>query len=1195
MNHYAYYGLKCEDDDYAYTKAIPDISFCGGVDLTFSCDIYYKNGYSGYIFYQEDSVWLEVKNGYMSWKNAKNFEVKSNVIDSPLIENAWNHADIVYKGDKLLLYVNRCCVDEMTIKTESIISSNKYIYGHYYPGYIRNIRMADYAFTEDEIIKQSGQTTINVDRLLLYLPFDEAQAEDKGKYKLPLICKGLANCVSLVSALAFEKQGFVALQNSSINPGDKNLPEFSIALRVFLYPQKADNIILFQNQGEREKRDDFVVHLQMNSDKSYLTLELGDFSYQGKNIELVYFEWQSICITVKEKKISCFVNGVLLEMIEMDSVYNRSSEAKWFLGNCNIEEVAFRGAIDYFAVYNKSLEIEYVKKIVEVEPYLYDDNICSLYLFHGESNQDLLGKGVLTYCDVQIKLIEGTVSEKKISNFQFRTNDVFLGNELEAWETDLVLQLCGGVMAAATGLSLAESIPACVQQALVEDIVMMPEAQKLFMSYDKMNTKDITELCGKIMNKPKLKNAIFTAALGGTASSVTILSNEKLMELEILLGTALFVTYFTKIVEKIKDKKKPKNPPYVPFPIPQYGYAVNLQSVQFCNTDRGSIPLRMNFKEKQILPEWAAKKADAAVVAYLAKKQVPVIEIVFSYIPAKDQTSANVSLKGKSDILGEFETEQVTCTSAGEYTVKAELKDFGINETSELGLYSDIIKWSYNSVVGIDTFCNSVSIDIHIIKNEPLAPWSTTDKEHYLTVELLNTIADIKKKTKQKIVDITFFMKAFYEYTHMDNRVRFSTTDRYSAISDESCTDISVQNELICTALISGNEQFGSLDICSICKYLAAMEGFDIQIIGFYGFEYPIYGKSATTIGSCGIWLNPVEAFGVDVTNQITRHYVLGLVESEETEDIKVFDLMLNLKADKEYIQNIAISSYQKKLGASDDAMGLGFIGYYLVEEKNITPLQIVFDEDDKLFAKSTRRDFKQYVRDQYYFPQNLACCHRLSYAVMEEILIDTFNFLGYEESFTKENKDEVLKCLRDAFYEDDTYVNLDANNKIELINHINILLSIQKGDLEDAENCVNIGKRLSMVMYCLNSIEMNLKAGYANWNSSIGVGYDPSDYAMVFDIGSQRYMADQLGNIQQVRSDIPIGIHLVNDIDKRILSKISHIEDVLEKKYVYIYTANRLLGINNRLVSIPYVYSSNNQFAFPKRSLRCMIYDYYL
>lgn len=1201
MNHYAYYGLKCEDADFAYSKPVDGLSFCGADQFTFSCDFYFEKCFSGSLFSQEESVVCEVKNNFVQWRSQNGNTVKSDSLSSPLLEQAWNHIDVVSSGDNLILYINRMQADTAVPKRDKICSEANYQFGQYYPGYLRNVRIADFSFSQEDVLAYSAATTLPPERLLLYIPFDTADVCDQGKYHLPVICIGLARSTSLIQALYFERPGFASIQHSTINPGSAALPEFSIATRVFLYPKNAESIMLFCNWATQEE-DLLAIRLNMTMECAYLTMQIGNTTYLENQIAIPYFQWVDLCTTVKDHQVCCYVNGVQSKVLTLSQKYVRAGDAQIILGDHSMESGKFFcGAMDYFAVYEKALTAEYVQQIASMEPYLFDDGICSLFLLHGESSQDLVGNGILTLGNVEISMMEGTVAERTIAALEYRYNDRFSGNELEKWETELVLNLCSGTMAAVTGLKPAQTVPLCVQQALVDEIKAMPEAQKLFMEYDTIPSEDALCLVEKLFTKSKAINIISTLLVAETAalSAVTVVTSKKYLEIETILATAAFLSILATAVVTTIAHEKPKDPPIIPIPpdVPKLGYTVSLQSVQFCRGTEGSVPLRRSFTQAQTLPEWSADREDSEQIAYLSQHQNRKLWIKFYYLPAKDQASAEVTIKGTSSLLGEFSAEPVHCTTAGTYETTARLSHMALKEQSSLGCISHAVKWSYNSWLGADCFWGTITLKTHIIWSDPLAPWSLTDAAHYPTVELLELANGMRNK-HGNINCFSEFAEAMYTYFHSDGRVKFKAKDGYSAISDTSVDELTVSNAQLTQALLQGGAELSALDVCSFCKYLASMEGFDVQVFGFFGFEYPINTESKTGIGSCGLWLRAVEAFGEDATNQLARHYVLGNGKCEKLEDTTVYDLTLNLKGDRSYLGNIPLSNYQNKIARSPDELELGYIGYHLVESSQAVTcdVQIAYDPGNAFFIPTKRMDFKAHIKQLHQYPGNLACCHRLSYATMERILLDTFNRFKDDESFDQDMKDAVLDNLFDAFYESGAFEGKDSLNRDQLAEYMEALKPVTKEEMLESEVCIKVGNLLSSVLYCLNSAQINLKDGYSNWNSSIGDGFDPSAYIMVFTRCGTCYGINQNGEISILPAGTTPGVYIQSPEGKQILTHIYTINGILNSSYITLYQSFRSFSDGtNWWYLIPFVYSSNNQIPFSGGCTRSVIMRWFV
>lgn len=66
-------------------------------------------------------------------------------------------------------------------------------------------------------------------------------------------------------------------------------------------------------------------------------------------------------------------------------------------------------------IYGKSLDSGECLEIHQVEPYIFDEGLALLFLFHGEKADNFLGEGtLLLHEDVEIVLAEGTIYEEKI-------------------------------------------------------------------------------------------------------------------------------------------------------------------------------------------------------------------------------------------------------------------------------------------------------------------------------------------------------------------------------------------------------------------------------------------------------------------------------------------------------------------------------------------------------------------------------------------------------------------------------------------------------------------------------------------------------------------------------------------------------------------------------------------------------------
>lgn len=1190
MNRFAYYALKCEQGGYAYTKALDGVSFCGGSVLTFSCDFYYDKGYSGPLFSQKESVLGEVKNGYISWSLNNGTVLKSDSSAIPLWEEGWNHLDVVYTKDKLTMYINRASASEKSIGEARPASGENLVIGEDYPGYIRNVRIADFAFTQEDVLRNCVQTQIEQDKLLLYIPFDEFDVKDKGKNALPVVCYGLGRMVTLAGALSFSGSGFAAIHGRELNPGTATMPEFTIALRTFLNPSQQENCVLYENASEQG--DGFALKLNQTSDGAFLALEAGAFSYGGPDIPLSCFQWQDVCVAVKDKQASIYVNGELKKNLDMPQAYTRISSAQIYLGDHRKDGKSVNGAIDYFAVYGRCLSPEQISEISKVEPYLFDDAIAGLYLFHGEGLQDMVGSGSLSLSGCELKLLEGTVFEPQIEPFTFRASDTFPGSDFELWEADTLIDVYLPVVAGLSGITLPEKIPGSIKWRLLQEASSIQAVQSVFEDYNNLEEVPLEDMVEALGISAAVTTLAVSASLAGTGTSCfsgfsmfRAMKEEEDEEAWALLLLP-FIAYFIKEIVDDRKKKKPKDPPDPPpVPVPLYGYLVTLETVQFCLDDGGSLPLRVNFTTPQSLPEWTAKTSGTAKIAYMAKQQKPAIKIGFYYKPALNQMSAQVTLYGSGkDFFGSFQSEPVHCIQEGSYSTTAYLNDFKIGKDASPGCYEDQINWSYNNYMNVRTFLRTSQQQIHVIPSEPLYPWSLTDPGHYPTVELLELTGKMIGDKREEVTDESSFIKKVYEYLRDTVKPKYTPQPKYTALTKWSVTDVDMDNQKLFGAIGKPGAELGALDVCAMTQYLAAMEGWQPRIIGFFGVEYVSQTSEGDKISSLGLKMKDMEAWGAEVTTDTQRHYAMASSKGEGLENMVISDITWNPKGTGQYLGDLPLADYMDKTVENTDYFGPNFIGYRVNEQSEAIVKHAVGVIDlQTVFGVSPRPGFATHIKNKYKLAEGQACCHRVSYKYMERLLVNMFNKLT-SGKIDIDNRDTALEYMWNAFYVNDRYSDLyDKANKEYLKAQLLLLQKITSDELQSANDRGRACNIMNSALYYFNSADLNLRPGNASWNSSVGPDFDPEKYEIVFMIGNILAVVNQNGELgYEMRQRAP-GIYLMSPEDQCIFTWMSNAATVANEGPPRIGYAFRRVQITDLGVCyIPFLYSSNNNFPIP-------------
>lgn len=213
-------------------------------------------------------------------------------------------------------------------------------------------------------------------------------------------------------------------------------------------------------------------------------------------------------------------------------------------------------------------------------------------------------------------------------------------------------------------------------------------------------------------------------------------------------------------------------------------------------------------------------------------------------------------------------------------------------------------------------------------------------------------------------------------------------------------------------------------------------------------------------------------------------------------------------------------------------------------------PLSITYDAPEEEFISTPRRGFKEHISRIFNFPDNKACCHRVSYKTIENILLATFNFLKSGE-IEQDIMNYILDLLKDCFYrggEPDQFSDpYEYQNYTELKNAIEILKGTTQEFLEEPENCTTVGKTLNQVLNCLNNAMSNLREGYASWNCSIGEKFDPERWEVVvqFEEGNYKILTEE-GLIDPVEDPKEEGVYLTSEDDGVFIDMLKQIEALL-------------------------------------------------
>lgn len=1140
MNRFAYYALKCEDGDFASCTPVENCSFAGGTEFTFGMDFYW-NGHEGVFFRQEEGVccWISDE-GEIHWESGAGWEICTSALTSPLAAEEWSHLDVVYEKSQATLYLNGVQTETAALSGQTQAGSGKYRFLEDGRGYLRNLRIVDHSMTQQEITDNLLQTRLDPQNLWLWLPFDSSYAQDKGKYQKKVSYPGLCRCETLVKSLTFSGKGYALLDQVAENPGSGSLTSFSVAMRIFSTPCGADSVTLFENSGEK---DGFRICLKERQTR--LAVEWGQEQKILDSLTVPYYQWTDMAVSVDQGEIQVYLKGEEAGRITLSTPYSRTSGPRLCLGD------GFTGYMDYLALYDHPLTADEAAQIHAVEPYVFDSGISLLYLFHGEPRQNFLGKGTLLLQQgVQLSLVEGTVYEETIEPIQFRTRSTFSISAFSQWEADILADVATKFTSTATGQGSCTLDPGAME-FFWEGLKDSAAAQNLFLDYNAITDKEILSLMKTAASQEVSLSVLSTVAAQGTSVGVLTVSADKVMEFQLALGTAMGLSYMLKVATETKTKtKEPESPPAPdPEPEPETGYTVELVSIQFCNGKEGSLPLREDYDKNQALPEWSASSSGEAICAYAAGKQSPKVKFSFRYQPAKDQPPVSLRLGFRSDFLGECLSGAKTCGSAGVYEVEAAC-DKNQLEQAKMGQRTEALR-CFSQEGGRDHMLRTAEVKIHTLCHKPVSPWNPESQDEAPLIPLLRAAGEIAAAASAPVGEEETYLNAAADWLAQKTDWSLQGENKYS--SSFELGKVPFCGRRFVEDFCKGSLTAGPLDYYLFIAHLGAMEGLTLYVYELANMEQLLEQDGVPVIDSGGIIFNEeYRVFGKPCPQNIIRSC---LISPQLAENGLYWDLLIQSSSMPSGWKRTSWDDYRAKAisWACYVYEPYALEGWMDTEELPKQPLGIAYIVNQQKFIPTWRKAFKKHISQMYKYPDNKACCHRVSYKTIENILLSTFNQLksgriGHGEMVA------ILELLSNGFYprgEPDLNVDQDEYQNYQELMEAFAFLSSKTGEmLQSSIECVETAKKLDIALKCLNSAKENLREGYSSWNCSIGENFDPVSWEFVTLINGVTCMVlTQEGPCEQRQDERKKGIYLNDQDDGRFIDMLQQIEKALDRK----------------------------------------------
>ena len=446
----------------------------------------------------------------------------------------------------------------------------------------------------------------------------------------------------------------------------------------------------------------------------------------------------------------------------------------------------------------------------------------------------------------------------------------------------------------------------------------------------------------------------------------------------------------------------------------------------------------------------------------------------------------------------------------------------------------------------------------------------------------------IKYGDIDKVVTSEEFLKCIQQWYNSKSNYELETKSRFCT---EKLLNIQFNFREFFKMVQNNNVTAGILDFFMYAAEIIALEGIDFNIYVVGGLENNLKTNEGLMVQSSGITFNECKIFGKLFEKTVFRTYVFGLFDKDG--NIKYSELLFN-KENKNLI-NISKEDYVKEV-ISQYCYIEPMVSVNAWNDNNNNNRKVYYDPIYQHFSYSKRIDFKDFINQVIYLPDNLARCHRISYDTIENILVDLFNYSLFKNSSeTDDVRNIILDNLLNMFYVDASqyssdpyYENICENNEcmketieeLKKFTYINFVQSAKAG---------LFNFKLNGLLSSFNSSLNNLKEGNTHWNSSISSKYDPESWVYKSGVNSEGipcgYTSENVDNIISLPSeyaDFPEGFYLESTIDVFMIEHLLGIQNLLKHQYIdfgiKIYNKD-----DNTSISI--LSSSNNNLDF-RRSI---------
>ena len=1236
INPYGYHALALESEEYAYCDPISGLNLTGKTDFTFSIQFLARYvGQEIVLFSQGDNVTIGWKKGAF-FCETKAGRISANQWSMPIEENEWNQFDLVCKDTTLKFYLNGIPVYEEKLADTGDTATDQYHFGDTLDGFIRYVRLAEYALTQEEIFHNQYQQELSKEKLAFCFDFTGSRVKDLGRCNISLVYEGFADVKDIVPVLSPGANGIVmpAVGSHQPNPGGFKSGAFTLWTRIFLTGNPHQDMTVVANG------DDSMGLVLKVLETGNVGIIWGGLSYTGRQ-ELPTYTWLDLSVTFTSGNLVLYINNDMDSTWTVPQMPSALSEGSIRIGNQmdsgQIRKgMGFHGYIDAVAVYDRALSQESISAFETMIPYIYDTGLSALYQFGTGAGREILGNTDLLYSgDAQQIFATNTMRVDEIGGLQFSAGTASRSyTEFEQWEANTIATIAADFISEQTGIPAVIGATAGVPLAgaqldyFVNRVVPLDSAQDILAHNAIVSQEEVQAFLEEEEAVGDLEPLIRTSFSGSSAAVTTQLSSVAKAEITGKLAEyAAPIAVIALAVASLLNTHTPIPPqPTPPEPAPDEKFRyLSVKSIRFSHDKdfkTSAIPLALSGKEKYPSPEWKTSensKEKPSHAAYVCDKvETPYIHVEFEYkTNYTDSVSLSVNIIESGDQILKSSTElSLDVSGSGTYSMDILLNTDALKKSNHKRL-SPIWNWSW-TFADHKQFMGDTYHKVYIIPSTPVTPWIMDDDDlnTFVTVDALDFFMNMMDWARKEKLDgkeipaiAVHYMidgdigkanseqKSLYGVALlMEQKITFDKDRFYKTILAQSTEIIDLDAALMVADIgtLCGIEMI----VGGIISTADALKVIDKEQRIYEELPWVFFEKSYT----------PGKSDAAEIEG-ISTHYIA--VRKKENDPLLYdgYAAVVGNSNEKQYAEGLPFTKIESSHAGDRDSSSYreswvicgssAILPYsYTIRHDEITSTVNHPEVSDTapykglqlignffIVLTKDRKDFDNVMDVAVPTGAGQDKCHFVSYrAICDNVAACLNDYIsrGYANAII-----DGLKTIIDMVYLNFNQIYDDSFKQGAYNLYQRIVSCINAGGFSDMKKVLQYANGM---IDDLNNSSGNLRAGNSSWNRSVGSCFDPSEWCYIkWSRGIARVYADQNSICYPGGTQIPVGLpafpplqdglFLTSKLDSKRIQFLKYLQAEFNCPGPSVYKASDTANLR-----CSYIYSSNNAFPIPPK-----------